>query len=107
MLFKKKGKQPQKDDISPPTHTPMDDKTPTSAAAAGAEDMATDKSKAKANELKDIRTNIIYPSGLKLAMLMLSIFVGMFLISLVRSRSASVSPLSLRWQALVGARAVS
>ncbi len=37
-------------------------------------------------------TAIIYPSGLKLALLMMSIFVGMFLVSLVRERSASVSP---------------
>lgn len=29
-------------------------------------------------------TSIIYPSGLKLALLMMSIFVGMFLVSLVR-----------------------
>lgn len=29
-------------------------------------------------------TDIIYPSGLKLALLMTSIFVGMFLVSLVR-----------------------
>jgi hypothetical protein len=32
------------------------------------------------------RADIIYPSGLKLALLMMSIFVGMFLVSLVRLR---------------------
>lgn len=31
-------------------------------------------------------TDIIYPSGLKLALLIMSIFVGMFLVSLVRLR---------------------
>jgi hypothetical protein len=93
MSFNKKEKQPQKDEIAPPTPTPMDDKNPTCTAPASEEDMATDKSKAKA---KDIHTDIIYPSGLKLAMLMMSIFVGMFLISLVSSPSAFVSPLSLR-----------
>ncbi|OCK76475.1 MFS general substrate transporter [Lepidopterella palustris CBS 459.81] len=42
--------------------------------------MAADESKAK--DLKRIHTDIIYPSGLKLALLMISIFVGMFLVAL-------------------------
>lgn len=29
-------------------------------------------------------TDIVYPTGLKLALLMISIFIGMFLVSLVR-----------------------
>ena len=43
---------------------------------------------------------IIYPSGLKLALLMMSIFVGMFLVSLVGQRSDFV--FSLRQQARPG-----
>lgn len=52
MLFKKKEKQRQDDEMAPPA--PMN------------------------------HADIIYPSGLKLALLMTSIFVGMFLVSLVR-----------------------
>lgn len=76
MWFKKKEKQPQEDEVAP--SAPMDGE-------------ATDESKAK--DLKRIDTDIIYPSGLKLALLIMSIFVGMFLVSLVRERPASVSPL--------------
>jgi hypothetical protein len=83
MLFKKKGKMSQEDENVPSTHTPMDDKTATCTGPASEEDMPTDKSKAKAKEL-NIHADIVYPSGLKLALLMMSIFVSMFLISLVR-----------------------
>lgn len=96
MLFKMKEKQPQKDEIAPPTEgtrTPMDDETPACTAPASEEVMATDNSKAMAKELNHTHPDIIYPSGIKLALLMTSIFVGMFLISLVRSRSASNSRL--------------
>jgi hypothetical protein len=55
MLFKKKGSQPQKDEVSPP--------------APGMQP-----------------TDFVYPSGLRLALLMISIFVGMFLVALVRSK---------------------
>jgi hypothetical protein len=79
MLFKKKGKQPQEDEIAPPA--PMDGEAPTCTDPAS-EGTAADESKAK--DLKRIHTDIIYPSGLKLALLMMSIFVGMFLVSLVR-----------------------
>ena len=72
MLFKKKEKQPQEDEIAPPA--PMDGEATTCTAA--------DESKAK--DLKRIHTDITYPSGLKLALLMMSIFVSMFLVSLVR-----------------------
>ena len=61
MLFKKKEKKPE--EVGPPT--PIDDGS-------------------KAKELNNIHTDIVYPSGLKLALLMMSIFVGMFLVSLVR-----------------------
>ena len=72
MLFKKKGrKQPQEDDIEPPAA--IDSDAPTCTAA--------DEGKTK--DLKHIHTDITYPSGLKLALLMMSIFVSMFLVSLV------------------------
>lgn len=41
---------------------------------------SSDAVPAKAKDHADI----IYPSGLKLALLMISIFIGMFLVSLVR-----------------------
>lgn len=88
MFFKEKEKQPQKDEIAPPTRTPMveDDKTLTGTAPASEEDiMSTDNDKAKElNQHIQTDTDIIYPSGLKLTLLMMSIFIGMFLISLVR-----------------------
>jgi hypothetical protein len=80
MLFKKKGKQRQNDEIAPPA--PMDGEAPTSTHPVGEKDTAADESKAK--DLKRIHTDIIYPSGLKLAFLIMSIFVSMFLVSLVR-----------------------
>jgi hypothetical protein len=60
----------------------MDGEVPTCTDPAGEEGTAADESKAK--DLKRIHTNIIYPSSLKLALLMMSIFVGMFLVSLAR-----------------------
>jgi hypothetical protein len=75
MLFKN-GKQPLEHEITTPA--PMDSEAPTCTAA--------DESKAK--DLKQNDTDIIYPSGLKLALLMMSIFLSMFLVSLVRSSCA-------------------
>jgi hypothetical protein len=70
MRFKKKETQSEGDEISPPA--PMQGK-------------ATDESEAKdPNDLKRIENDIVYPSGLKLALLMISVFVSMFLVSLVR-----------------------
>jgi hypothetical protein len=80
MLFKKQEKQPQEDKVAPPA--PMDGKAPTCTDPAGEEGTAADESKAK--DLKRIHTDIIYPLGLKLALLIVSIFVSMFLVSLVR-----------------------
>ena len=71
MLFKK-GKEPQEDEITMPA--PMDDEAPNCTAA--------DETKAK--DLKRNDLDSTYPSGLKLALLMMSIFVGLFLVSLVR-----------------------
>ena len=80
MLFKKKEQQPQEDEIAQPV--PMDGEAPTCTDPASEEGTAADESKAK--ELKHIHTDIIYPSGLKLALLMMSVFVSLFLVSLVR-----------------------
>lgn len=60
----------------------MDLEAPTCTDPAGKESMAADKSKTE--DLKHTHTDSIYPSGLKLALLIMSIFVGMFLVSLVR-----------------------
>ena len=87
MLFKKKVKQPQEDNIAPPAL--MDGEKPTSTGATGEDGVAADESK----DPKRIETDISYPSGLKLALLMISIFIGMFLVSLVRYLSAFVSTL--------------
>lgn len=76
MLFKKKGKQSREDEVASPAS--MDGEAPTCTNPAGKEAEVASDSKAK-----DIHTGIIYPSGLKLALLMTSIFVGMFLVSLV------------------------
>lgn len=47
----------------------------------------------KANEqhLKPVQSDHVYPSGLKLALLMTSIFVGMFLVALVRSTNRPIA----------------
>ena len=55
-------------EIAPPV--PMDGEAPTCTDPAGEEGTAGDESKAK--DLKRIHTDIIYPSGLKLALLMMS-----------------------------------
>ncbi|KAF2178412.1 putative MFS multidrug transporter [Zopfia rhizophila CBS 207.26] len=44
----------------------------------------TTADESKAKDVKKIDADIVYPSGLKLALLMMSIFVGMFLVSLDR-----------------------
>lgn len=54
-------------------------------------DMAGEDSKAK--DLEHVPTDIVYPSGLKLALLMTSIFVTMFLVSLVIYSTASSFPI--------------
>jgi len=49
-----------------------------------ASEQSTVADESKATQLEDTQTDIIYPSGLKLALIMTSIFVSMFLVSLVR-----------------------
>jgi hypothetical protein len=80
MLFKKKGSPPQKDEIIRPA--PTDSEPAIHIDPASEKDTAADESK----NLKRIDTDTIYPSGLKLALLMTSMFVGMFLVALVRSK---------------------
>jgi len=60
-----KEKQPQEDGITPPA-------------------TMESVSKAQVKDLKPSANDIVYPSGIKLVLLMMSIFVGMFLVSLVR-----------------------
>ncbi len=79
MLFKKKEKQPQQDEI-PPT---VESKVSTSSDPTVEKDVAANE--LEAQNPKPITTDIVYPSGLKLVLLMISIFVGMFLVALVRS----------------------
>lgn len=71
-MFKKKEKQQSQKEVVPPA--PMDGEAPTCTA--------TDESKAK--DLTPSDTDIVYPSGVKLALLLMSIFVSMFLVALVR-----------------------
>lgn len=66
MLFKKKEIRLQEDEIADP---------------AGEKEVAAGES--QANDLDRIPTETVYPSGLKLALLMTSIFVGIFLVALV------------------------
>lgn len=88
MLFKEKEKQQQEDQLSPPL--PIDGEAPICMDEPGEESTPTDESNAK--EFKSINAETTYPSGLKLALLMMSIFVGMFLVSLVSQGQASISP---------------
>jgi hypothetical protein len=72
MLFNKKEKPPRKEEVASPAQYRSDQSGP----AADAPNRTDPKSK---------QTDITYPTGIKLGLLMMSIFVGMFLSSLVRS----------------------
>ncbi len=82
MLFKKKIEQPLEDEV--PSPTTMERKISTSTNPIGEKDAAADES--EANNLERTPTDIVYPSDLKLVLLMISMFVGMFLVALVSSR---------------------
>jgi hypothetical protein len=69
MLLKNKKQQPQEEEIA--TTVPTDTKATNGAGLVSEKDTAAD--------------DVDYPSGLKLAVLMTSMFIGMFLVSLVRS----------------------
>ncbi|KAE8449402.1 hypothetical protein EG329_008303 [Mollisiaceae sp. DMI_Dod_QoI] len=76
MLSQEREKRSQEDEVAPPES--MDGKTLT------CKDPMVDKSTAKDPKHINNPNDIIYPSGPKLALLMMSIFVGMFLVSLDR-----------------------
>ncbi|KIX10126.1 uncharacterized protein Z518_01207 [Rhinocladiella mackenziei CBS 650.93] len=78
MLFKKKQKQPQQDNTVTPV--PMRDGASVRREQASKEGKGAEESKSK--DFKSRQPDIEYPSGLKLALLMTSILVGMFLSSL-------------------------
>jgi hypothetical protein len=79
MLFKKKeGK------FVPPT--PMDNTASIKAYPVSEKD-TTAESKVKDVQGIQTTTYIVYPSGLKLVLLTISIFVGLFLVALVRYES--------------------
>lgn len=82
MLFQKKERTPQSDEVA----FPIDGKAESQAADAPERPyegyMAVKDLNAK--DPGSVTTDIIYPSGLKLALLMTSIFISMFLVSLVR-----------------------
>lgn len=90
MFFKGKEKEPQKDQIAPPTHVLLeeDGKSMASTPPIRKENVPTNDDTAKAKEPEQhtqMGPEIIYPSGIQLMLLMMSIFIGMFLISLVRT----------------------
>lgn len=80
MAFKEMEHRPQLDEIAPPMLMPGEFRTCTDLA--GEEGTAADESKARS--FKQDHTDEIYPSDPKLALLIMSVFVGMFLVSLVR-----------------------
>jgi MFS family permease len=75
MLFKKDGNKPQNNEIISPS--PPHSKAPTIT------DSSSEKGDTMAEDPKQSQSDIVYPSGLKLALLMMSIFTSMFLVSLV------------------------
>jgi hypothetical protein len=79
MLIKKKERQ-----FVPPT--PMDNTASIKADPVSEKD-TTAESKVKDVQGIQTATDIVYPSGLKLVLLMISIFVGLFLVALVRCKS--------------------
>jgi len=80
MLFKKKEQRSQQDNAV--TSAPMRDGASDGIEQISKKGRGTDQSKSK--DLISGQSDIEYPSGLKLALLLTSIFVGMFLSSLVR-----------------------
>lgn len=80
MLFGKKDKQPQEPADASAASAKQDPRSSTNSQANTGAETATN-----AFKLQDVasHTDIMYPSGLKLALLLISIFVSMFLVSLV------------------------
>lgn len=88
MLFKKKAKQQEENDIS----ASLANRPPSCTDTSSESKEATMAGNPTANV--DKQPDIVYPSGFKLLFLMMSIFIGMFLVSLVR-RSTRFSLLLL------------
>jgi hypothetical protein len=83
-MFKKKERQQAPDQPAPSAH--KHDESPTYTNSTSEQGETTDAP--KKNDVKPIQDDTTYPSGLKLALLMTSIFIGMFLVSLVSCHSA-------------------
>ncbi|KAH6892599.1 MFS multidrug transporter [Thelonectria olida] len=82
-MFKKKERQQSPEEPAPSApSTPNHDKAPTYPNSTSEQGEPADAP--KANGLKPVHDDIVYPKGLKLALLMTSIFIGMFLVSLDR-----------------------
>lgn len=79
MALKEMKHRPQVGENAPPMRVHGEPRTCTDLA--GEEGTAADESKARG--FKQDHTDEIYPSGPKLVLLMMSVFVGMFLVSLV------------------------
>jgi hypothetical protein len=82
MLFKKTGgRQEGHADMTPSS---IDDNGASDPENSSQLTAGLDAASPKAKGLESVPPDIVYPSGLKLVLLMTSIFVSMFLVSLVR-----------------------
>lgn len=92
MAFFKRAKKPNEATISsPPLASPV-----SSTPMAGINATTDGDAEAEANKMALARTrteDIVYPSGIKLAVLLLSTFVSMFLVALVRFVCSSFNTL--------------
>ena len=74
MLFNKKGTQPRKEEATSPAEY---------QTATRRDQIGTTADASNSMDPKGKQPDLTYPTGIKLALLMMSIFVGMFLSSLV------------------------
>jgi hypothetical protein len=81
MLFGKKDRQPEEVADASPASVKEDSQSSTNSQPNTVAEVGADASKPK--DIAGNPTDIVYPSGLKLALLLTSIFVSMFLVSLV------------------------
>lgn len=86
MSFGRKQGQAKGDSSVP--HTPKHEDVSFSPKEHGKE--GTVAQEPGAQGIKRVESNTVYPSGIKLGLLMTSIFIAMFLVSLVRQRTCSV-----------------
>ena len=87
MLFGKKYREPQEVADASPASVKEDSQSSTNSQPNTVAEVGADASKPK--DIACSPTDIVYPSGIKLALLLTSIFVSMFLVSLVCSSSSS------------------